>query len=204
MKTSASPLRAFTLIELLVVIAIIAALASLLAPVYQSAMNHARDAACISNLRQVGNIINLAAVDNNSIYPQIENDAANPIHTNPQGKVWTLPELVESKGATKQILSCPADAANALYHPANNKAPSSFFASKGSSYEWTPFFEGVSINAPKVVMPFGSFPVPLSRVRLLMDYAESGEAPHDRDAAGSVMHVFYADGSVRNVTLTKQ
>jgi len=36
-----------------------------------------------------------------------------------------------------------------------------------------------------------------------MDYAENGEAPHNRSAESSSMHVFYADGSVRTVVLTK-
>ena len=47
-------LRAFTLIELLVVIAIIASLAAILFPVFSQAREKARQAACSSNLRQIG------------------------------------------------------------------------------------------------------------------------------------------------------
>jgi len=46
--------RAFTLIELLIVIAIIAILAAILFPVFARAREKARQAACLSNLRQVG------------------------------------------------------------------------------------------------------------------------------------------------------
>lgn len=46
--------RAFTLIELLVVIAIIAILAAILFPVFAQAREKARQASCISNLKQVG------------------------------------------------------------------------------------------------------------------------------------------------------
>jgi prepilin-type N-terminal cleavage/methylation domain-containing protein len=46
---------AFTLIELLVVIAIIAILASILFPVFAQARQKARQAACLSNLKQIGN-----------------------------------------------------------------------------------------------------------------------------------------------------
>src|SRR6187200_480702 len=46
--------RAFTLIELLVVIAIIAILAAILFPVFAQARDKARQASCLSNLKQIG------------------------------------------------------------------------------------------------------------------------------------------------------
>src|SRR5437773_8936270 len=54
---------AFTLIELLVVIAIIAILAAILFPVFAQARAKARQAACLSNEKQIGTAIMMYAQD---------------------------------------------------------------------------------------------------------------------------------------------
>jgi prepilin-type N-terminal cleavage/methylation domain-containing protein/prepilin-type processing-associated H-X9-DG protein len=58
-----SRIAAFTLIELLVVIAIIAVLAAILFPVFAAARDKARQATCLSNLRQIGAALELYVQD---------------------------------------------------------------------------------------------------------------------------------------------
>jgi prepilin-type N-terminal cleavage/methylation domain-containing protein/prepilin-type processing-associated H-X9-DG protein len=188
---------AFTLIELIVVIAIIAALVTLLTPVLGRAISAADGAGCTSNLRQMAVIIQTAAIDNDNRFPEIENDPSDPIHSDPS-KVQTLQQLVVSQGASTDILKCPADLRSGGQATGRK---GSYFKTKGSSYEWLPFFEDELTSSPTIRAPFGQFVVPLSRVRLLMDYAENGEGPHDRGQGTSAMNVLYADGSVRKVVL---
>src|SRR5438874_7245986 len=54
---------AFTLIELLVVIAIIAIIAAILFPVFAAARDKARQAACFSNLKQIGYALHMYLQD---------------------------------------------------------------------------------------------------------------------------------------------
>jgi prepilin-type N-terminal cleavage/methylation domain-containing protein/prepilin-type processing-associated H-X9-DG protein len=73
--------RGFTLIELLVVIAIIAILAAILFPVFAQAREKARQASCISNLKQIG----LAAM----MYGQ-DYDEEAPMGTYPGPRNWEV------------------------------------------------------------------------------------------------------------------
>ncbi|MDR1283533.1 MAG: type II secretion system GspH family protein [Opitutaceae bacterium] len=61
--------RAFTLIELLTVVAIIGILAGILIPVTAGVRRKARDASCLSNLRQFGNALHLYAADHRDRFP---------------------------------------------------------------------------------------------------------------------------------------
>jgi prepilin-type N-terminal cleavage/methylation domain-containing protein/prepilin-type processing-associated H-X9-DG protein len=72
--------RGFTLIELLVVIAIIAILAAILFPVFAQARAKARQAGCLSNLKQLATGILMYAQDWDETFPFVggQNAVANP------------------------------------------------------------------------------------------------------------------------------
>jgi len=76
------------LIELLVVIAIIAILAAMLLPALSKARARARQALCISNLKQIGYGIFMYAQDNNDWGPSVYGTTPQMTYPFWAGKVW--------------------------------------------------------------------------------------------------------------------
>ena len=64
----------FTLVELLVVVAIICLLAAILFPVFATVREKARQAACASNLKQIGLAVLQYLQDNDETYPMAVQD----------------------------------------------------------------------------------------------------------------------------------
>jgi len=96
----------FTLIELLVVIAIIAILAAILFPVFAKAREKARQASCLSNVKQ----FNVAILS----YAQ-DYDETLPMSTTLTGSgAMTLADMVQPYCKNQQIIFCPSDRTGAV------------------------------------------------------------------------------------------
>ncbi|MES2461859.1 MAG: prepilin-type N-terminal cleavage/methylation domain-containing protein [Armatimonadota bacterium] len=92
---------AFTLIELLVVIAIIAILAAILFPVFAQAREKARQAACLSNTRQIGTALMIYCQD----YDEVVVINGYSAVAAPNQRTW--PDLLQPYTKNTQVFFCP-------------------------------------------------------------------------------------------------
>jgi len=100
-------LRGFTLIELLVVIAIIAILASILFPVFSRARAKARQAKCMSNLKQLGLAFNMYAQDYDELLPVWALGNTGDNDNGPNEGAYTWDTQIMPYMRNQQILVCP-------------------------------------------------------------------------------------------------
>jgi len=106
MRLRRTPASGFTLIELLVVIAIIAILAAILFPVFAQAREKARQASCVSNLKQLGVAMRMYQDDYDGVHI--------PAYDFGYGwrkcpfKIW--PDFVQPYVKNIQIFACPSAA----------------------------------------------------------------------------------------------
>jgi prepilin-type N-terminal cleavage/methylation domain-containing protein len=142
--------RGFTLIELLVVIAIIAILAAILFPVFAKAREAARQASCLSNLRQYATATTMYVQDYDELFPMNSYWAGTCIAT----FYWAVDPYVKNK----QLTECPSERqaidVNAM------------FAGAGGACPGTPPFTGYTTNSALFVNGFapGVQPVALASI----------------------------------------
>jgi prepilin-type N-terminal cleavage/methylation domain-containing protein len=119
MQSLPKQLKAFTLIELLTVIAVVAILAAILIPSISKVRESANVAKSISNLRQIGNLMNLYASEKNNRYPNTKNRDGD----------WWIDSLMEYAGfddraKVKELLVCPVAGKNVDFSDSNEAVTS--------------------------------------------------------------------------------
>ncbi|MCS6859249.1 MAG: DUF1559 domain-containing protein [Abditibacteriales bacterium] len=136
----------FTLIELLVVIAIIAILAAILLPVFARAREKARQASCLSNLKQYSLATLMYGQDYDETLPMNSYFAGNCIAT----FYWAVHPYVKNA----QITQCPSEP----------RAMDIFtmFAPFGGACAGTPQFNSYSVNLALFANGFNPFDRPKS------------------------------------------
>ncbi|GAB4456741.1 MAG: hypothetical protein OHK0029_15260 [Armatimonadaceae bacterium] len=162
--------NAFTLIELLVVIAIIAILAAILFPVFAQARDKARQAACMSNLKQLGIAFLMYAQDYDGYFPnpggRTVNDGSRA-RTSPQnswvawfrnpntnlweqtGGIWPYVKQRSPNNASN-VYACPNGRPYTGANPAGTDSRSSLL---GQSYSMNDFVRGFIPPAGSSLVP---------------------------------------------------
>lgn len=143
----------FTLIELLVVIAIIALLVSILLPSLNRAKELARDAVCKSNLRSLGQMIQMYATDGDGRFPIVGEyyfTSAGNRYIDRQGEPWYY-LIMKAAGDISDVEDLPnrtpnsiSEAPSSLLNCPTNDLPKNYVNYPGSGWDtaarhWTDY-----------------------------------------------------------------
>lgn len=123
--------HAFTLIELLTVMAIVAVLAGLLLPVLSAARARAREAACLSNVHEIGIAIMSYVADYRDRLPVAGRLGPEPLFAWP---------------ALRDVLGAPLRDSAVFRCPADTDPTTALYPEFGTSYEWNTFLNGKLID----------------------------------------------------------
>lgn len=101
--------KGFTLIELLVVIAIIALLAAILFPVFAQAREKARQAACLSNVKQIATGLLMYIQDSDEVLPPVNAGGEDLAGWGYGGSDIVWPQAIQPYVKSWEIFRCPSD-----------------------------------------------------------------------------------------------
>ncbi len=147
----------FTLIELLVVIAIIAILAAILFPVFAQAREKARQAACLSNIKQFSLALAMYTQDYDEVVPALfygPTARTAYIPGLPPRVFYTWTEFLQPYMKSQQVLRCPSATMDAFEV---NSLPAGSIFITDYAYLGASFFGGKGTQACPYIQFPGSF-----------------------------------------------
>jgi prepilin-type N-terminal cleavage/methylation domain-containing protein len=124
--------RGFTIVELLTVVSIVAIVTAIAVPVITSALSQAKQATCISHLKQIGSGILLYVQDHDQRLPHLPS-IDRPVTGEPAQRVWLRPYVLSDA-----VFRCPED--HREYKHASGVVYPTQYAAIGTSYAFA--FQG--------------------------------------------------------------
>jgi len=159
--------EAFTLVEMLVVLAVLGILVGLLLPAILAARENARIAGCLSNLKQLGQAIDLYMSDYDRTYPfGLDPVLRADIHDD-GGKTWSrdfidrwlampdLRDLLRPYGASPEVWRCPSHKAWSILP--GQLPPRDVYVTYGTSYNYDPWLPALGARETLFPDPANSY-----------------------------------------------